>query len=184
MSTLPNTIILIGPVGAGKSSVAQQISRKLSLPLFSMDEKRWEYYAEIGYNDEEAAKKLEVEGWWGRYIYWKAFELHALERALGDHQGIIDLGAGHSVYEDETLFARAQRILAPYRFIFLLLPSPDVQESLAILEQRIGKTSVHPNPNKHFLEHPANARLAKFTVFTKGKTVQETANEIMRLATG
>ena len=149
-----------------------------------MDEKRWDYYAEIGYDDEEAAKRLKEEGWWGRYKYWKVFEIYALERALSDHQGIIDLGAGHSVYEDEALFARAQRILAPYHFVFLLLPSPDLQQSLAILEQRLGEMGVEPNPNKHFLEHPANANLAKFTVFTKGKTVQETAGEIIRLATG
>jgi ribosomal-protein-serine acetyltransferase len=35
----------------------------------------------------------------------------------------IDFGAGHSVYEDEELFARVQQALAPYPWVILLLPS-------------------------------------------------------------
>jgi replication-associated recombination protein RarA len=41
-------IILIGPIGAGKSSVAELLSSRLSLPQQSMDERRWDYYKEIG----------------------------------------------------------------------------------------------------------------------------------------
>ncbi len=33
--------------------------------------------------------------------------------------------------------------------------------------------------NRHFLEHPANARLATITVYTKGKSPTETRDEIL-----
>ncbi|UCJ13977.1 MAG: hypothetical protein JWS08_09770 [Phormidium sp. PBR-2020] len=102
-----------------------------------MDEYRWNYYKEIGYDEELAKYKRETEGFWGIYQYWKPFEAHAVERLLSDHKNcVIDFGAGHSVYEDNSLFQRVQRVLAPYPNIVLLLPSSDLNESVQILNER------------------------------------------------
>ena len=48
-------IILIGPIGAGKSTVGSLLATRLGLSQCSMDEYRWGYYKEIGY-DEKLAK--------------------------------------------------------------------------------------------------------------------------------
>ncbi|MBD2439209.1 shikimate kinase [Nostoc sp. FACHB-110] len=178
-----SNIILIGPMGAGKSTIGEVLANQLGIPQCSMDELRWGYYQEIGYDEELAKQKRETGGLWSICQYWKPFEAYAVERLLSEHQNyVIDFGAGHSVYEDTFLFQRVQKVLEPLPHVILLLPSPDLQESLQILNDRneyIPDGS--PNINEHFLSHPSNYLLAKFIVYTKDKTPQETCNEILNL---
>ncbi|MEM9485502.1 MAG: hypothetical protein AAGA83_17645 [Cyanobacteria bacterium P01_F01_bin.116] len=111
---MPSDIILIGPQGAGKSTIGKLLATRLGLPECSMDKYRWDYYSEIGYDEAVAKQKRESEGAWGIIQYWKPFEAHAVERLLSDHSNcVIDFDAGHSVYEDPLLFQRVQRALAP-----------------------------------------------------------------------
>lgn len=43
-------IILIGPVGAGKSTIGEMLSKKLGIPQCSLDFIRDKYYKEIGFS--------------------------------------------------------------------------------------------------------------------------------------
>lgn len=180
---MTSDIVLIGPIGTGKSTIGALLADKLGLPQCSMDERRWDYYKEIGYDEEIVKKMQDAEDFWGVGRYWKRFEAHAVERLLADHhQCVIDFGAGHSVYEDETLFKRVERVLAPYSNVILLMPSFDLDESVQILKERnLGRPAVFYDINEHFVRHPSNYKLAKFTVYTKGKTPEETCNEILNL---
>ena len=174
-------IILIGPMGAGKSTIGELISQKLNVPQRSMDEHRWAYYQEIGYDREYARKLDEKEGPLGVYRYWKQFEIHALERILQEHKNsVIDFGAGHSVYEGEVYLARAKRALAPFKHVFLLQPSPDKTHSLKILNVRNKhENDVELELNRHFIEHKSNYELAKQYVFTDGAEPEDTVTEIL-----
>jgi shikimate kinase len=168
-------IILISPMGAGKSTVGKLLSEKLGLPQYSMDALRFDYYKEIGY-DEELAKQLrEKKGFSGIYHYWKPFEIYALERLLSEYKNcVIDLGAGHSVYEDDELFTRAQQALAPYNNVVLLLPSSNLEESIQILNDRNCSRPVDTLKfNEHFIKHHSNYDLAKITVYTKNKSLKK-----------
>ncbi|MEM8612738.1 MAG: shikimate kinase [Cyanobacteria bacterium P01_H01_bin.105] len=180
---MASDIILIGPQGVGKSTIGSLLADQLSLPQCSMDEQRWDYYKEIGYDDALAQQKRQTEGVWGIIHYWKPFEAHAVERLLSEHKNcVIDFGAGHSVYEDALLFERVKRTLAPYPNVVLLMPSPDLDESLHILNERNRELPDDiRNTNEHFVRHPSNYELAKFTVYTKGKTPEETGDEIFNL---
>ncbi len=158
-------IILIGPIGTGKSTVGSLLADRLGLPQCSMDKLRWDYYKEIGYDEELVKYKRETEDFQGIQQYWQPFEAYAVERLLSEHsQCVIDFGAGHSVYEDAALFQRVQQALAPYPNVFLLLPSPDLDESVRILNER---NDCMPdgmrNINEHFVRHSSNYELAKFT---------------------
>ncbi len=179
-------IILIGPVGAGKSTIGKLLAEKLNLPQRAMDDLRFDYYKEIGYDESVARDKRDTEGFWAMYQYWKLFEAYAVERILGeDTHCVIDFGAGHSVYEDDALFERVRRVMALVRNVILLLPSPDLDESIEILNARDeSMRDMKPNINEHFVRHHSNFDLAKFVVYTKGKTPEESCEEIVKLTAG
>ena len=101
---------------------------------------------------------------------------------LAEHPDcVIDFGAGHSVFEDEELFERVRKALAPYSNVILLLPSPDLDESITILHARnLGdRPPGEFDLNSHFVRHHSNYDLAKIIVYTKGKTQEETRDNII-----
>ena len=114
---------------------------------------------------------------------WKSFDLYAVRRLLEAHKScVFDFGAGHSVYEDDALFARIQKILAPYVNVVLILPSPDLDESVQILKARRSDGVADGfDFHDHFVKHHSNHDLAKLVVYTKDKTPEETCNEILAL---
>ena len=177
------TTVLIGPMCAGKSTVAALLAEKLDVPRYELDAICAPYYTEAGYDLAVASAIYEEQGRLGYIRYCKPFEAHAVARVLEDHPGsVIDFGAGHSVHEDPTDFAGVERALAPVERVILLLPSPDQDESIAILNQRLTALLQRENGyvdpavldlNAHFVRHPSNARLAKQTVYTNGRTPDE-----------
>lgn len=179
-----DAIILIGPMNAGKSTIAGLLAERTGLPRFPMDDLRWDYYKELGYDHEAIQKQVKPEdGFLGLYRLWKPFEIHAVERILSDHpSGVIDFGAGHSVYEDDALFIRASAALAPFLNVILLLPSPDLDESVRLLRERTpeGQDGLPAfDFVAHFVRHPSNHALAKHVVYTHGKTPEETADDVL-----
>jgi hypothetical protein len=149
-----------------------------------MDGVRWDYYREIGWNEADQQAADDRGGFRAVYTYWKPFELHAVERLLSDAADcvIIDFGAGHSVFEDETMLARAERALAPFPHVVLLLPSPDDDESVRLLRERTRPCESNGlDFHDHFVRHPSNRRLAKHVVYTAGRTPEETRDEIIAL---
>ena len=174
-------IILIGPMGAGKTTIGALLAEKLNIPQVSMDNLRWDYYNEINYNSEKGKQLLEQDGFEALYRYWKPFEAYAVERILADHDNcVIDLGGGHSVYEDEALFTRVETAFEPYDNVILLLPSSDLDRSVKILRERVDyEIDTTFDVFELFTKHPSNQKLAKHVVYTEGKTPQETCTEIL-----
>lgn len=181
-----NDPVLIGPIASGKSTVARILSGQLSVPVCHLDRLRWGYYKELGYDHSAATEIRDREGFWGLYKYWKPFEIHAVERVLQDHSDcIFDFGAGHSVYEDEGFLGRLETALSGYRNVILLLPSANPSESMAVLESRKGRMlDSARSVNEHLVRSNSNHRVAKFTVFNKGSTADQTASEILTLIKG
>jgi len=178
-------VILIGPIGAGKSTLSKLIAEKLGIPSRHMDQVRVRYYKEIGYDDDLAQQILNKDSFLGLYRYWKPFEAHAVERLLSENEEVvIDFGGGHSVYEDDALFARVQKALAPYPYVILILPSPDKEKSVKILNERTGGVvSEGFDFHEHFVTHHSNYDLARHIVYTEGKTPEETCAEIVEIIT-
>lgn len=175
-------VILIGPIGAGKSTLGKLVAAALGVPRISLDAIRFQYYREIGYDDAVAKDRYAAEGFWGLYRYWKPFEAHAVERVLAEHADcVIDFGAGHSVYEDEALLARVKEACARHPNVVLVLPSADLATSLEVLrERRPSLRDVTPDINEHFITHRSNYELATLTVYTADRTAEDTCAEILR----
>ncbi len=179
-------IILIGPIGVGKSTIAELLSIRTGLPRCSMDEHRWRYFDEIGY-DWGLAKEAHIRGgFWGLYHYWKPFEAHAVQRLLEDFTHcIFDFGGSQSVYEEEQLFQQVQACLAPYSHVILLMPVPDRDESARILHARNDYASDDQRAvNDLFIHHHSNYDLAKHTVFTQHKDPEQVSNEVYQWVMG
>jgi shikimate kinase len=183
-------IVLIGPMRAGKSVLSGLLARALGVPNAPFDEVGMKYCAEAGLDPARAQLLRETEGELSRYRYFEQFLLPVLERYLRENRNcVIDLGAGLSVYWEATDFERAQQLLAPYRNVILILPSPDLDESAAVLRDRTNQIAwlnrireqEGIDLNERFLYHNSNFDLAKFIVYTKGKTPLETAEEILGL---
>jgi shikimate kinase len=177
-------IILIGPIGSGKTTVAELLSIRTGLPRRSMDELRWKYYDEIGYDRDVARQKRTEAGFWGLYHYWKPFEAYAVRRLLNSfRECIFDLGGGHSVYENDWLFQQVYNLLAPYPHVVLLIPSPDREESIAILHSRNDYDSDGQREvNEHLVCHHSNYDLAKHIVYTRDKDPDQICAEILKWA--
>lgn len=167
-------VFLIGPVGAGKSTLGKLLAQRLGRPQVAMDNIRWDYYKEIGYDEAVQREIDEREGFVGVYRYWKPFEAHAVERALQDHRAcVMDFGAGHSVREHDADFSRIQALLAPYPNVVLLLPSPDLDESVAILEERNTPKIGDVPLTRYLVTHPAFRTMATHVVYTHDRTPEE-----------
>lgn len=154
------------------------------MPQVSQDQVRWKYYREIGYDEDLARIIRQQGGFLALVLYWQQFVAYAVERMLSDYQNcVIDFGAGGCIVENDEGFARIQRALAPYPNVILLLPSADLEESVEILAER------DPHPPKdlkfdftqHYFARGLYSKLAKHTVYTKGKSPTESCEEISRI---
>ncbi len=187
---MKNIIILIGPMCVGKSTIAKLLSSMLSIPRFELDDVRQRFYTEIGYSESLASRIVGEEGMDELIQYWKPFEAYAVERAIDEFENcVVDFGAGHSVYEDPELFARVEKALEPIKHVILILPSPDIDRSVKVVNQRFSEMlikdvgKVDPellSLNEYFARHPSNAKLAKKTIYTEGQKVEETCQEIIK----
>jgi shikimate kinase len=180
--TLYLPIVLIGPPCAGKSTISSLLGVELGLPVYATDTGiARPYYQALGYDEQLAQQMWAEQGFQGSERYGQQFGAALIERLLTDYpQSILDFGAGLSIYEDDGHFTRVQQVLAPYPNIILLLPSPDLDESVQILKERPRGTIHGLDSNLYLLNHQAYTDLAKIVVYTQGKTPAETCAEILR----
>jgi ABC-type arginine transport system ATPase subunit len=179
-------IVLIGPTGVGKSTIAHLLAQHFQIPRITIDEIAGPYFAERGLNYELYQKIEQEQGFFAAYRHWWPAYAYVVERMLDEHpHGILDLGAAHTHYEDPDLFARVQQLLAPYEHVILLLPSPDLDQSVGILRERSAQQQgwewrvEEYDFIEHWVKDHCNYDLATLTVYTDGKTPEQTRDEIL-----
>lgn len=195
MSTENFDIIFIRPYGTGKSSVARLVVDQLNLTLRSLDETYYHYLRQFpGYN---SALENEIGNWDLVSPLRQPYDLFVVEKFLTDRSldlriCTLELGVSHSLYKDRIYLDRIKRIFMPYPNIFLLIPSPDIEESLSELLRRIRLHGIKGRNlsdeavnqiNRYALEVSSNYELAKFIIHTKGKSPEETAKNVLEYTT-
>ena len=166
-SLYDESIILIGPSGAGKTTVSEELSKMLNLRILCLD-RIARQYRERGFttkfknNDEFNANLIKMQ-------------IERVEK-IG-RPGIANFGAGHSVYEDMQIFAFVKKLLSKFKNIVLLLPSQDIEEALNILKER---STGDYSCNRRFITSRCNYELATITVYENGRTPTEIAEDIIR----
>ncbi|MEZ4590982.1 MAG: hypothetical protein R3D55_07540 [Chloroflexota bacterium] len=183
-------IILIGPYGAGKSTLSELIADKFNWKHCSLDSRQSMYLKEMPTYSTNLANTMNT--WSITSPNWQRYNLYLIRKFIGEFGAknadyVLDFGAGHSFFQEESYLSRAKKILKPFGQVILLRPSEDHEESLKLLLQQIrqngfkgsNKSDSQINKfNRLFLEHPSNRELAKLTIYTKKKTPNETLNEI------
>lgn len=168
-------VVLIGPHRAGKSTIAGLLSERLGVPICSLDNIKWDYFARYGFDREAGRRVQDAKGFHALTLHLKLYSIQMVEDVLSEHRDcIFDFGAGHSMYEDPDHVARVHAALAPFRNVTLLMPTPNKDQSVLILQHRAGPWT--PDAGAYFeferyeVEHPSNYSLAKHRIYTEDQS--------------
>lgn len=188
MDTQNTDIIIIGPVGAGKTTQGKLVAEALNKQSLSLDNVANDYYAASGFSPSDFQKAKEESGYLAAYRLWCPSLAYAAQRVVKDYTGcVIDFGAGHSHYEDKLLFEAVQKALAGFQHIILLLPTADLNQSVALLKQQcIDKRDrdwVHDGYDfiEHWVKDDCNHDLATDTIYTDGQSPVQTCEQILKI---
>ncbi len=169
---LDNSILLIGPMGTGKSTISKKLNEATNMPRISLDDRK---QLQDFYHNR------------GRFTNFKDFEFYLTSSVLTSLQepSIIDFGAGHSVYENPIMFYEMQRLIGKFKNVELILPCENKDESLRIVNERICSRDGNGQQNafdinRHFIESPCNYELATDVIYTQNMTQDEITNAILK----
>jgi hypothetical protein len=178
-------ILILGPMCSGKTTVSKLLSKRLGLPRYPLDSLRWYYYAKGGmdFNKDDELKT----GDFGILIKSrKPYDLLAIKNAIKDFpHGIIDFGATNSFWKDRNELEQVLEIVKNIENIFLLLPNEDVDRNTEVLNSRLEKRDKSKDIerlkaiNKEMIECKSQLKIAKFIIYTEGKTPDRIVNEII-----
>ena len=167
-----NSIILIGPMGVGKSTVSKNLQSLTGMSGISLDNK--EQLKDLYAKKDEFLSKKDFE------LYLTGSVFNSL-----DKPAIIDFGAGHSIYRTPLAFYEFQRLMKKFKNIVFLVPSEDKSEALRIINERVAKRGQNNDVdytkiNRGHLESPCNDIIATMKICTKGMNSSRVASEILR----
>jgi hypothetical protein len=179
-------LILIGPTGAGKSTLGLLLADRLNLPSVSMDGVAEPYYNECNFGIAQFQRLRSEQGFLTTHRQWEPVRAHATVRVIEEYgRVVLDLGAGHTHYEDPMILDRVRRAILPCPNVVLLLPCADLDRSVRLLRERCLSERevdwIHDGYNfiEHWVKDSCNHDLATLTIFTEGKTPTESCEEIL-----
>ncbi len=179
-------------MGVGKTTLALHLSEKLGILNYPVDRLKWYYRFKNGYNLAKGTKILMTSGFHELCNYFNDyFNNNDLAAILDEFKGgIFDFGASHSHFENENELQEAKKILDPFRNIIQLLPSDNFAINCKVLDERIRKRyedvewkrevlETYIEQNRIFLLSNSYSSLAKETIYTEGKTIEQVGEEIL-----
>ncbi|NBE56847.1 AAA family ATPase [Streptomyces sp. YC537] len=158
-------IVLIGPMGVGKTTVGELLAERLGSTFRDTD-------ADIVAAEGREIAEIFVDDGEPRF---RALERQAVRAAVAGHPGVLALGGG------AILDAGTRELLAGHTVVYL---SMDVEEAV----KRTGLNAARPllavNPRKQWRElmearRPLYTEAARVVVATDGRTPEEVAAAVL-----
>ena len=163
-------VVLVGPPGAGKTTVGTAVAERLGVPFADTDAlieaTAGKPIPEIFIDDGEPA--------------FRALEVDAIAGALASFDGVLALGGG-AIMNDDTLNA-----LRSHTVVFLSVELSDAVKRVGLSGGR-PLLSVNPRATLKYLmeqRRPRYAEVARHTVATDGRTPDDIAGEVASLLKG
>jgi shikimate kinase len=159
--------VLVGPPGAGKSTVGQALAALLGVPFTDTDDvivaRAGKPIPEIFFDEGEE--------------HFRELERDAIAASLGSFSGVLGLGGG-AILNEST-----REALAGHTVVFLSVELPDAVKRVGL---GAGRPLLSVNPRatlKYLMEQrrPLYAAVATHTVKTDGREPQEIAEELAAL---
>ena len=177
-----HSIILIGPMGTGKSSTSKILRDVRHMDRISLD------------NKDRFSDLFKTRH---KFKNYKNFEFVLVSSVLSSlkEPTIVDFGASHSVYEDKDVFSLMKQICGNFKHVFLLLPteneinsdgSMNFNRNSQILKLRLSEDNHRPwegnlhfenrmKENDHFLTCHCNYDLATKVIYQNNRSIEQVA---------
>lgn len=178
-------LVLIGPPGAPTDAVAEHIAASLGLSIHSTDDYSDDDWSALGYDASADVTAWAHGGAYASYRLLMPLRLRAVRQLLSEHDsGVFPLLPDFTVYEDDALREQFAALLADVPHSVALLPTPDTDENARLLDADLAGFPDWSAVNAYWIRNPSNERLATHTVYTHGKTAEQTRDEILALTNG
>ncbi len=159
-------VVLVGPMGAGKTTVARILGERWGVGVRDTD------------HDIEAAERRDVQEIFvdSGEEYFRDAEVRAVSAALAEHSGVLALGGG------AVLRAETRQALVGHRVVFLRVGLTDAVQRVGL---GVGRPLLLGNVRtrvKTLLDErtPIYEAVASVVVDTDGRSALEVADEIER----
>jgi len=158
-------LVLVGPPGAGKTTVGRLVSERLGVPFRDTD-------ADVEAVAGKSVSDIFFDDGEPRF---RELEQDAVAEALARHDGVLCLGGGAVLSPETRALLRGQEV------VLLLVGLADAAKRVGLARDR-PVLALNPRATLHTLleqRMPLYQEVARRTVLTDGKTPEQVADEVL-----
>lgn len=181
-------LTLIGPAGAGKSTLGRLLAAEAGKEFVDIDIAGRPYYLEKGWPVHRIYEESDRFGWVATERAWEEARAHAVAGVLAQATGgVVALGAAHTSYTRDELFAQAKHAVAASAHVLWVEPHHELDRSLALLRRRnVQERNINYVFDGHdmlaeWLTDQRSKSLATAVHYTQGLTPQQSIQEVIQI---